>query len=202
MQVVIGWVLIIIGGALYLAQIISSVNFPLAQRLGIQEKPDTSDAILQRAERYTAYWDILTLLWLPVAGILMVTDHHWWPVVSLFGGAIYLDTAGREAAKNLSFQHEGIKVGTDLAFVLALTYVVIKEVLYNKDFVTKNMSHFEEYKKRFEYIDSLIWQVAEGIYKHRENRSEAMSETRKMLQGYGAEPEAAGRVARELTHAL
>lgn len=41
----------------------------------------------------------------------------------------------------------GIKVGTDLAFVLALTYVVIKEVLYNKDFVTKNMSHFEEYKK-------------------------------------------------------
>ena len=113
MQVVIGWALIIFGGALYLAQIISSVNFPLAQRLGIQEKPDTSDAILQRSERYTAYWDILTLLWLPVAGILMVTDHHWWPVVSLFGGAIYLDTAGREAAKNLSFQHEGIKVGTD-----------------------------------------------------------------------------------------
>ena len=41
----------------------------------------------------------------------------------------------------------GIKVGTDLAFVLALTYVVIKEVLYNKEFVAKNMSHFEEYKK-------------------------------------------------------
>ena len=41
----------------------------------------------------------------------------------------------------------GIKVGTDLAFVLALTYVVIKEVLYNKEFVSENMSHFEEYKK-------------------------------------------------------
>ena len=41
----------------------------------------------------------------------------------------------------------GIKVGTDLAFVLALTYVVIKEVLYNKAFVSKNMSHFEAYKK-------------------------------------------------------
>ncbi len=41
----------------------------------------------------------------------------------------------------------GIKVGTDLAFVLALTYVVIKEVLYNKEFVAENMSHFEEYKK-------------------------------------------------------
>ncbi len=41
----------------------------------------------------------------------------------------------------------GIKVGTDLAFVLALTYVVIKEVLYSKEFVRKNMNGFEAYKK-------------------------------------------------------
>ena len=41
----------------------------------------------------------------------------------------------------------GIKVGTDLAFVLALTYVVMKETLYNKKFVTKNVNHFAEYKK-------------------------------------------------------
>jgi len=41
----------------------------------------------------------------------------------------------------------GIKVGTDLAFVLSLTYVVIKEVLYNKEFVEKNMNGFEEYKR-------------------------------------------------------
>ncbi|MEY3002780.1 MAG: hypothetical protein RLZZ428_1155, partial [Pseudomonadota bacterium] len=41
----------------------------------------------------------------------------------------------------------GIKVGTDLAFVLALTYVVIKEVLYNKSFVQNNVNGFEAYKK-------------------------------------------------------
>ena len=41
----------------------------------------------------------------------------------------------------------GIKVGTDLAFVLALTYVVIKETLYNKTFVQNNMNGFEEYKE-------------------------------------------------------
>ena len=41
----------------------------------------------------------------------------------------------------------GIKVGTDLAFVLALTYVVMKETLYNKEFVKNNMNGFEEYKK-------------------------------------------------------
>jgi len=113
MQIILGWILVIFGGGLYLAQVISSTNFPLAQRLGIQEKPDTSDALLQRSERYTAYWDLLTLLWFPVAGVLMISDQYWWPVMSLIGGAIYLDTAGREAAKNLSFRHEGIKVGTD-----------------------------------------------------------------------------------------
>jgi hypothetical protein len=112
MQAITGWTLIILGGALYLAQVISSLNFPLAQRLGIQEQPETADALLQRSERYTAYWDLVTLLWLPFAGVLMVTDHPWWPVMSLFAGAIYFDTAGREAAKNLSFRHQGVNTGT------------------------------------------------------------------------------------------
>jgi thiosulfate reductase/polysulfide reductase chain A len=41
----------------------------------------------------------------------------------------------------------GIKVGTDLAFVLALTYIAIKEGLYNKKFVEQNVNNFEEYKE-------------------------------------------------------
>jgi len=40
-----------------------------------------------------------------------------------------------------------IQVGTDLAFVLALTYVVMDEVLYNKEFVATNMNDFELYRK-------------------------------------------------------
>ena len=113
MQVVIGWGLLIMGGALYLAQVISSVNFQLAQRLGIQEKAEVTDPLLQRSERYTAYWDLVTLGWLPLAGVLMIINHEWWPIMSLIGGAIYLDTSGREAVKNISFRHEGIKTGTD-----------------------------------------------------------------------------------------
>lgn len=137
MQVIIGWTLIIFGGALYLAQVISSINFSLAQRLGIQEKLETSDMLLQRSERYTAYWDLLTLLWLPIAGILMVTNHHLWPIMSLIGGTIYLDTAGREAVKNLSFQHEGIKVGTDkeqrvfFASYIVMAVIAIIVIMYS-----------------------------------------------------------------------
>ncbi len=40
-----------------------------------------------------------------------------------------------------------VNVGTDLAFVLALTYVVIEEKIYNKKFVKLNFNGFEEYKE-------------------------------------------------------
>lgn len=113
MQDIIGWVLLILGGALYLAQTISSINFQLAQRLGIQEDPEASDPLLQRSEKYTAYWDLVTLGWLPLGGILMILNHDWWPIISLIAAAIYLDTAGREAAKILSFAHEGVRIGPE-----------------------------------------------------------------------------------------
>jgi hypothetical protein len=136
-QVIIGWSLLIFGGALYLVQVISSVNFKLAQRLGIQEKPEVTDPLLQRSERYTAYWDLVTLGWLPLAGVLMITNHDWWPIISLIGGAIYLDTSGREAAKSLSFRHEGIKVGTDkqqrvfFASYLVMAIIAIVLIIYS-----------------------------------------------------------------------
>jgi hypothetical protein len=112
MQQFLGWLLIIFPGILYVGQIISSVNFPLAQRLGLQENPDESDPLLQRAERYVAYWDLVTLGWIPLSGVLMVLDNSLWPIVALIGAAIYLDAAGREAVKILSFKHEGIRIGS------------------------------------------------------------------------------------------
>ena len=55
---------------------------------------------------------MVTLGWLPLSGILMVMNNSAWPLLAFFSGAIYLDTAGREAAKILSFKHEGIRIGT------------------------------------------------------------------------------------------
>ena len=111
MQLYLGWILIIFPGILFFAQVISSISFAFAQRLGIQETEEHTDALVLRAERYVAYWDLITLVWMPLAGLLMVLDHSYWPVVSLLAGAIYFDTSGREAAKNLSFRHEGLRVG-------------------------------------------------------------------------------------------
>jgi len=39
-----------------------------------------------------------------------------------------------------------INPGTDLAFVLALTFVVIQEELYNKEYVAKHVNGFDKYK--------------------------------------------------------
>jgi len=56
----------------------------------------------------------------------------------------------------------GIKVGTDLAFVLALTYVVLIEVLYNKEFVRRNVKGFKRYKKHI-LTNNYTPEWAEGI---------------------------------------
>ncbi len=112
MQLILGWILIIFPGMLFLAQVISSINFSFAQKLGLQEDPNESDPLLQRAEQYAAYLDLITLVWLPISGVLMILNHSSWPIVSFFGGAIYFDTAGREAVKFLSFKHEGLKLGS------------------------------------------------------------------------------------------
>lgn len=126
MQILLGWILVVFPGVLILGQIISSINFSLAQRLGIQENPDLTDPILQRAEQYTAYWDLFTLIWLPVAGILMIVNHPLWMITALIGGAIYFDTAGREAAKFLSFKHEGVRMGSPKQQrVFFATYIVM-----------------------------------------------------------------------------
>ena len=126
MQDYLGWILVIFPGLLFLGQVISSVNFPLAQRLGLQEDPAQSDQLLQVAEKYVAYWDLVTLVWMPLAGLLMVLDHPAWPIVAFFAAAIYLDTSGREAAKILSFKQQGIRLGPERQLRLFLsTYVVM-----------------------------------------------------------------------------
>ena len=108
----ISWILVVIPGLLVTGQFISVINFPLAQKLGLQEKADASDPVKLRAELHTAYWDLLTLVWLPLAGILMLVEHPWWPYLALIGGAVYVDAGGREAAKMLSMRAEGIRIGT------------------------------------------------------------------------------------------
>jgi thiosulfate reductase/polysulfide reductase chain A len=65
-----------------------------------------------------------------------------------------------------------VNPGTDLAFVLALTYVVLSEELYDKDFVAKHGVGFEDYKKHIlsnkytpEWAEKITNIKAKEIYK-------------------------------------
>ena len=65
-----------------------------------------------------------------------------------------------------------INPGTDLAFVLALTYVVLNEELYNKEYVEAHVNGFEEYQKHIfaggytpEWAEPLTNVKAKDIYK-------------------------------------
>jgi hypothetical protein len=111
MQVVAGVVFVLLW-VIYAGQLVSVVNLPLAQRLGFQEKPENVDALYRRDTSGTARWDLLSMWTLPVAGILMLINHSWWPYLALIGGGVYVDTGGRQAIKLLGYRSEGVRVGT------------------------------------------------------------------------------------------
>lgn len=96
----------------YIGQLISVVNLRLAQRLGLQEKPDGVDPLYVTLELWTARWDLWWVWTLPAAGILMLMDHAWWPYAAMIGGGAYVDTGGREAAKVLGLRQQSVRTGT------------------------------------------------------------------------------------------
>ena len=112
MRIVLGIICVLFGGFGWVGQTISAINYPLAQRLGLQEKSEGTDPLFRRAETNTARWDSFVLWTLLASGVLMLTNNYWWPYLSLIAGGIYLDGAGREVAKLLSLSKEGIKIGT------------------------------------------------------------------------------------------
>ncbi len=112
MRIILGIICIAFGGFGWLGQMISAMNFPLAQKWGLQEKDDHTDEVFRRAELHTAKWDIYILWPLILAGILMLLNDPWWPYVSLISGGIYIDTAGREVAKFVSLKQSGVRVGS------------------------------------------------------------------------------------------
>ena len=106
---------------IYLGQVISVANLRLARRLGLQEEAATTDTQYQRDTAYTARWDVLSMWVLPLSGTLMLFSHAVWPYLALIGGALYLDTGGRQYLKLAGLKAEGVRVGTRQNVRLALS---------------------------------------------------------------------------------
>jgi hypothetical protein len=123
MQTAIGIVCVVLGALGLLAQGVSALNFKLAQQWGLQEKKTETDPLYWRLERNTARWDLLVNWTLPVAGLLMLLDHSWWPFMALVAGGVYADQGGREIAKVLGLRSEGVRVGGEGGVRSALVFL-------------------------------------------------------------------------------
>ena len=110
---VTGIVCVLFGLVCFVGQLISVINFDLAQKLGLQEKNDATEPIYRQLELNTAKWDLVVLWTLPAAGVLMLVDHTWWPYLALVAGGVCVDTGGRETVKVLGLGKHGVKTGSD-----------------------------------------------------------------------------------------
>ncbi|MBN1268034.1 MAG: hypothetical protein JXB04_00460 [Kiritimatiellae bacterium] len=125
MRTVLGIVCVAFGLFGWVGQLISGLNYSLAQKLGLQEKAGGTDPLFRRAERNTARWDALVLWPLSLAGILMLANLPWWPYIALIAGGIYLDAAGREVAKLMCLRKEGIRIGSPRDQWIAATFFLL-----------------------------------------------------------------------------
>ncbi len=95
----------------YAGQVLSVIDFRLAQRLGLQERPAHADPLSSHLELWTARFDTLWLWTLPAAGVLMLLDHSWWPYAAMVGGGAFIDAGGRELSKITALREQGVRIG-------------------------------------------------------------------------------------------
>jgi hypothetical protein len=120
---VTGMVCVVFGLLGLVGQLISTVNFRLAQRLGLQEADADTDELHRHLELNTARWDLFVHWVPPAAGVLMLLDHPWWPFVALVAGAVLVDTAGREIAKIRGLRAQGVRTGSDKEIRLYFSFM-------------------------------------------------------------------------------
>ena len=105
-------VALLLGLIVVLGQLISVIDFRLAQRLGLQEKDEDTEPVYRHLELNTARWDVAVSWTLLLTGVAMLVDTSWWPWVALVTGGAHADAGGREVFKHLALRAEQIRVGT------------------------------------------------------------------------------------------
>jgi hypothetical protein len=111
------------GGFVWVGQTISTINYPFATRVGLQESMEGTDPLFQHLEHNTAKWDMVTLWTLFAAGLLMVINSNWWPYLALIAGGVYFDAGGRELVKILGMKAEDQRIGTQRDFLTSILVI-------------------------------------------------------------------------------
>jgi hypothetical protein len=81
------------------------------------------DPVFHADSRAEAFWDALSIWPLPLAGVLLLLNHPWWPYFGLVGGGMFVYFAGRATAVRLTLHRRGIRIGNPKR--LAAYYAII-----------------------------------------------------------------------------
>ena len=112
-------VAILLGLLAWVGQLLSALVPSIAARLGLIENPRDVDPAFYADARGEAIWDTFVLWTLPLAGLLLLLDHGWWPHFGLAGGAVYIYFGGRGIVSRVVLRKHGIRAGAPSA---ALVY--------------------------------------------------------------------------------
>ncbi len=110
MNIAFGTVVTILGLLGWFGQLLTWMHRPTAVKWGMAEAEADVDPVFLADTKGEAAWDSFVLWLLPVAGILLILNHAWWPYFGVTGGAIYVYFAGRSLSTRRVFKQRGIRI--------------------------------------------------------------------------------------------
>jgi len=109
----------------WMGQLIYAISPALAVSLGLGEAESDVDTAFYIDARGEAIWDSLIIWTLPVAGILLMLQHPYWPYFALVGGGSYLYFAGRNLTTRYMMQRHGIRIGTSTNIKMGYLFITL-----------------------------------------------------------------------------
>jgi hypothetical protein len=106
-------ILVIIGGLIcWVGQSLAVFALPTAVRFGLFEPEGQIDSSICLFERFSqGIMDVLLAWILPLAGLLMILENQYWPILALVGGGVYLYLPGVFMITRIIWKRNGRKVG-------------------------------------------------------------------------------------------
>lgn len=120
-----GVVVVVLSLVCWGGQLMAAVAPTQAAELGLADAESEVDRVFWLDGRGEALWDTLILWPMPVAGVMMILDHDWWPYFGLVGGGAYLYFAGRGIAVRLVMRRHGVLIGSARTVRTALVALLL-----------------------------------------------------------------------------
>ncbi len=112
LEMIWGGFLVLLGLIAWLGQLIYAISPEFGARIGVGEAESDVDPVIYIDARGEAIWDSIFIWILPLAGMLLILHHPYWPYFALVGGGSYLYFAGRHVVVNTLMQQHDVQIGT------------------------------------------------------------------------------------------